>query len=636
VLALLLAFSGPSLFAAFAAAGFDARRAFLHATVAWGLLTVAFTEGLSLFSAIGQVSLASAWAVVVVAALWIAWCGRAAVIQLVPARSDLRWEIPGAFVMALPLLSGVALSAVFAPPNTMDVIAYHLPRILFWEQAGDLGFFPTNYYQQLSLPPFHEFVMLHIHLLGGSDRFVQLGSLAAFAGCIVGVSIVAKSFGCGLRGQLAAAFFCLTLPNAILQGSSAKNDLMTAFWIIIAVGFATRRWDRFTREQAYGMSAASALALLTKGTAYIYLPPILIAIYLGQTATARRALLRRLPSTLLVLILLVNGGYYLRNWNHNGHPLGDGSSDGGGHFRYANDRLEAGTTVSNVLRNATLQFVAWPAWNASLYEAVLAVHGAMGWDPNDPATTWFATNYEASKPGNHEATSANPFHLLLLIVVAGSFILGRRWGRPGWYGAGIVLAAILFCFYLRWQPWHARLHLPLFIAAAPLFGVAAEHLRSKALMLAVLAWLAWSARAPLLDNDLRPLRGPQNVLRAERAAQYFPSRPRNGQRHHRLAKAIAVTNCRDVGVDARYDSSEYPVMGLLLDEDPAFRIRHLGVHNPTARYDLKAEAPCAVVCLRCAEKTIPYVSDPAYASAIEVGKHLLFLSRGLPGQGGAP
>ena len=49
MLALLLAFSGPALLAAFAAAGFEARRAFLHAAVAWGLLVVALTEGLSLF-----------------------------------------------------------------------------------------------------------------------------------------------------------------------------------------------------------------------------------------------------------------------------------------------------------------------------------------------------------------------------------------------------------------------------------------------------------------------------------------------------------------------------------------------------------------------------------------------------------
>jgi len=49
--------------------------------------------------------------------------------------------------------------------------------------------------------------MLHVYLLTGGDDFVQLVSLAAFVGCILGVSIIALSFGCGVRGQVADAVF---------------------------------------------------------------------------------------------------------------------------------------------------------------------------------------------------------------------------------------------------------------------------------------------------------------------------------------------------------------------------------------------------------------------------------------------
>jgi len=528
---------------------------------------------------------------------------------------------------ALPIIAGIALSATYAPPNTMDVLVYHMPRVVFWAQSGDLGFFPTKLYQQLSMPPFHEFVMLHVYMLTGSDHFVQLVSLAAFAGCIIGVSLIARSFGCGVRGQLAAAVFCLTLPNAILQGSSAKNDVMLAFWLVVAVCFATWRWDDFTREQTYGMSAALALAVLTKGTAYLYAPTILAGIFLAQTPIARRALLRRLPA-MVVFLCLVNAGYYLRNISDSGRPLGPPSALARGFFTFANDRFGVETTGSNFLRNATLQLVARPAWNECAYQRVVGIHEFLGWDPHDPATTWFNAKYAASKPGNHEATAANPYHVLLLVLCIGWLTALRRWGRAGWYVLGLALAVLLFCAYLRWQPWHARLHLPLFIAAAPIAGLAIEHLRSTMLTVVILGLLVWTAYVPLLDSELRPLRGTKSVFQLDRALQYSPHRSNYAQPLQSLAGALAQSDCRSIGVDLTWDSRGYPLMAMLLAEDSTFRFEHLGVENSTVRYRPDQPRPCATVCLRC-DRSRPtratYLPGSTSFGPATFGPHLLYL-----------
>src|SRR5206468_56849 len=131
--------------------------------------------------------------------------------------------------------------------------------------------FPTSYFNQVMLQPLAEYLMLHTYLLTGGDRFINLIACCAFAGCIVGVSAIAQAMGLTARAQAFAALFCATLPNAILQASGAKNDMLLSLWMVCAVYFAVRR-------EAMWLGFAVGLALATKGTAYLFLPPTLLAL----------------------------------------------------------------------------------------------------------------------------------------------------------------------------------------------------------------------------------------------------------------------------------------------------------------------------------------------------------------------
>ena len=135
----------------------------------------------------------------------------------------------------------------------------------------------------------------------------------AFLGSIVGVSAIAAPLGLASRSQAFAALFCATLPNAILQASGAKNDMPLACWMVCAVYFAARRDVPFT-------ALSVGLALATKATAYLFLPPILAAVVVGRirlphgrgsvvkgryinegigATTVREWLLRRYPTSAL-------------------------------------------------------------------------------------------------------------------------------------------------------------------------------------------------------------------------------------------------------------------------------------------------------------------------------------------------
>ena len=121
--------------------------------------------------------------------------------------------------------------------------------------------------------------MLHTYLLTGGDRLINLIACGAFAAAIVGVSGVVAAMGLGTTAQTVAALACATLPNAILQASGAKNDMLLALWTVCAIYFALR-------GEAMWLGLAVGLALATKGTAYLFLPPLLFAAGVRQ---------RRLP-----------------------------------------------------------------------------------------------------------------------------------------------------------------------------------------------------------------------------------------------------------------------------------------------------------------------------------------------------
>ena len=151
------------------------------------------------------------------------------------------------------------------------------------------------------------------------------------------------------------------------------------------------------------------------------------------------------------------------------------------------------------------------------------------------------------------------------------------------------------------------------------------------LALAILGGLVWTARIPLLDNELRSLRGPKSVFQLDRALQYSPHEPNYRQPLERLATVLSQSDCRSIGIDVNRDSRGYHLMAGLLGEDPAFRFQHLGVENLTVRYRPNQPVPCAAVCLNC-DRSRPssstYLPDSAPVEPATFGPHLLYLNEG--------
>jgi hypothetical protein len=584
----------------------------LRGVALFGVTTALLTEILSPFHLLRRGPLVAAWLVILVAAA--AFIARRRP-KLPPIR--LGWFECAAAAAIIAIAIPIAISAWLSPPNSADAMAYHMPRVVYWAQSGSIAFFPTPYFNQITLQPLAEYFMLHTYVLSGGDHYINLVAFFAYLFSIVGVSAIAAALGLSSRAQAIAALFCATIPNGILQASGAKNDWILTLWLVLMVYFAVRRNTLY-------LGLAFGLALASKATAYLFAPPILLAALITKmTSTAsgtdHRLLWSVLPAwsrfqhhrpqksmvcaTLAAGILLVNGPQYVRNLRLSGSPLGYDSAHGDGLFRWRNEHPGLKSTVSNALRHLSEQLAARdPRWNQRVYDAVIRTHHALGIDPEDPDTTWRWGHYGPPKNANHEADANSHWHLLLL-AVAGLWSVVRRnrqWMR---YAAGLLAAFLLFCFYLKWQQFMVRLELPLFVLGAPLAAWFLIQLRPTILTALVCLFLLGGARLPALQNWTRPLKGPHNLLTTSRDDNYFNDMVQwsNGPSYKEAVDRVARTNCNLVGIDISQNQLEYPFQALLRERNPQVRFVHTGVANASARYyAAERRQPCAVLCPDCA------------------------------------
>lgn len=593
------------------------RAALIAAAIVWGLLTTAIVETLSVAHAVTPTALAAAWVLVTIICIAALLRTGVRVVDLAPSfrdalkagvKHDVAYGELALFIGICLLMVLVACAALLCPPNTWDVVQFHLPRVVLWLSNRSVETFPTPDLVQIIQTPFAEFAVMTFHALCGSDRLDAIPQLASFVGTSLAASLIAAELGASLRGQLFAALVSATLPSAILTSSGVKNDEVVAFW----VASATFQLLRLARRPSWPLSilagGALGLAALTKGTAYFYLPPFaLAALWLGRNKLSR--ILPRLVASGL-LALTVNMPHYARMYAFSGSFVGPATFDGRQDHAYGVAHVSAGGTVLNVMRNLSLDAVTpWASINSGVERAVRGTAGLLRLDPDDPNTTYGATSsaggYRLQPWARHEILSSNPQHLALLVLTVILLVRARRRLTSVWVVGALALASgfVLSSAFLRWQLFGTRFQIPFFVVSAGLAGLALGTLpRRVALLLGAL--FVGLALPAALFNQLRPLvarRGKPTVFSEGRADLYFrDSHARLAASYESAASALLETTCRRVGIDASLEHYEYPAMALI-DGGLGRTIEYTAIWNESSKYRRSdTQGVCAVLCFDCA------------------------------------
>lgn len=601
--------------------GVPFRLALLQMAVAFGLFVVTATEALSACRAINPAGVLSVWIgagamLAILARDSIATGARSALDAIRRARAaDAGDRLLCAGAGSITGL--VVLTAVVCPPNTWDAMEYHLPRVAMWMTNHSVELFPTPDYRQVVLAPWSEFAMLHFCVLAGSDRFVNLVQATCFIGCAIAASWIARELGAGARGQVLASVVSASVAEGVLEASGAMNTCAVTFWVTTALAFLIG-WVRGAgRLNLLAFAVSTALACLTKGTAYVWLPLLVAgALLVGGWKSALRFL--AWSPAIGAVILGIWLPQAMRAYRLTGSPLGVPFADGGPVLHVTVDRISPGGVAANVLRNLSLH-VGTPSLsvNALLERGVRWTIRAIGQDPDDPMTTWPGRRFRINRFSRHEAYAGNGVHLLLIGIAIAWLLARRRTQRSALcYTLGTVAAFVMFSALLRWQEWNSRFSLTLFIVTAAPVAILLEQAWHAAHGLALGLLLVAHGLFFATQNEIRGLIPRRSTWifahsRAELSAadQHLAAVPQ----WVALADAVNSQPCNVTAIDAYMPVRDrdlirsppsyfvYPILALIHAYE-RHHVRYAGVGNMTAAFagSVPTEPACALICLSCA------------------------------------
>jgi len=474
---------------------------------------------------------------------------------------------------SIALLAIIFIQGIVYPPNNWDSMTYHLARITNWISHQSVAHYPTHIIRQIYQPPFSEYVIMHFNILNVGDYFSNSVQFIFLFFSLVAIVSIVELFGLGRKYKLIAVVLAITIPEVILQASSTQNDIVVSFFILTSIYFAVKAVNEVNLQNYLFLGLSIGLGVLTKGTAYIYFTPILliftIVVFINIFKTQNYAFLGY-SIIAAIIFLSVNTGPFIRNYNLNANILGVDKNES---KMYSNEKMTPVLLLSNIIKNAGLHIGPYPI-NKVSDKVIYKLHLVAGIDINNSGTNFLNMEYSGAPDiPNHEDSASNTIHFFLILL---SFLLigltilkhNKAYSKIMTYSAMIVLQVILFCLYLKWQPWHTRLHTPLFMLSVPLicYAISLNNQFIKALKY-IFPIILFSALFVIIFNNRRPIISnrftSEICITDNRYKKYFASRLNMYEEYLAIKDNIDSMKNRNIGLIVGGDDWEYPLFSQL-------------------------------------------------------------------------
>lgn len=570
----------------------------LGSSVFMGICVVFSTELLNKFKSINLLSILIFWSIILVFLFVIKFKFKKTqykfeILKFLKERSKFEYFL----ITYILLASGILLFlCLYFPPNNADSMAYHMQRVLYWIQNSSINHYPTPSLQQLYSNPFAEFIILHLQILSGGDFFANLVQWSSMIGCIFGTAGIVSLLGGDLKSQIYSAVLLVSIPMGILQASTTQNDYVAALFIVIFVYFVLKfiliEKNKFNFLM---LSIALSLAMFTKGTTYFYAFPFLIWLSFDLIRQHKLKSIKYFIACGL-MVVAINAGHWTRNYEIFRSPFYPPSHS----VWYSNSGFSPLLTISNISKNLYLHTIT-PLYgmNVASYRNTLNFNKAIGVNIYDPRIAVKIPNWEFKQTQYEifEDTSGNPLHLLF-IFISSILILKSKQTRIKKYYLAVIAGFVLFCTFVKWQPWASRLHLSFFVLSCSFIGpVINEYLSKKMSKLIAILFIVCSM--PIILFNLNKPAFMAYKYHLPRVAKYFIIRGDLYSTYDIYSQIMATgrpKGCKDIGLNLGEFYYEYPLWVLIKKQIPDARIQDININNESKIKEKEFSfKPCIVI-----------------------------------------
>lgn len=353
------------------------------------------------------------------------------------------------------------IQGFFSAPNSTDSMVYHIPRIMYWIQEKTL-FQDVVRNVHDYLPPFGQYILLHLYLIFGNDSFLFFSQWIAYVVIVIIGGLIAGSLGANQEVSRYTSLLVACLPVALMQATGTKIDLIVTVLVVICIYMVLslreeKLWDYIALGFGFGLGS------LTKQTFLLYalIPSSILLIKLLKSK--KRYLLFLL--LVLTIFLVVQARFISQNLLLYSNASGSKDDYAG----LASQNISLKGIFSNLMKN-TMLHIPIPIYTKQTEDLILYIHQLLGIDVNDCATTFCDPDFRFKITRfiyPQEDIASNTLNLLL-IVISGVVLLryltkrGLNFFEKLIYGLA-VLSYFAFSALLKWQPFHSRLHMPFFV-----------------------------------------------------------------------------------------------------------------------------------------------------------------------------